>query len=113
MELGKENFDYSYWGTSGCHWDESSASKERETFTKICSALVVSCCLFVFLSCGSTRKVVVREEPTPRPTIKKVEMVVSTPPKTVLPTKKVLTNQEKVNQYIERFGPIASHESIF
>ena len=52
----------------------------------------------------------VREEPTPRPTIKKVETVVSTPPKTVLPTKKVLTNQEKVNQYIERFGPIASQE---
>jgi flagellum-specific peptidoglycan hydrolase FlgJ len=54
--------------------------------------------------------VVVREKPTPSPTVKKVETVISTPPKTVPPPKKAPTNQEKVNQYIERFGPIASQE---
>ena len=61
----------------------------------------------LFYSCGSTRKVVLREKIVEEP--KAVAEVISKPsPK--LPSSKPLTNQEKIENYIKKYSTVAQEE---
>src|SRR6056300_121869 len=107
MALGKAHLSNSHRRTSGSFRNESAATKKEVTSTKLSKILALSLLSLLLYSCGSSRKVVVQQKsPTP-PREVVVKVPKTTPP---LEEKKSLTNQEKIEQYINQFGPVAKEE---
>jgi flagellum-specific peptidoglycan hydrolase FlgJ len=106
MEMGKANFNNSYWGTSRYFGDEYSAPKKECSFDLLRKGIIVSFLMFCFTSCGS-RKLVTQNNS--KISIKK-EVVKNTNKKDISRDKKYLTNREKIDNYIEKFGPVAQDE---
>lgn len=104
--MGKANFNNSYWGTSRYFGDEYSAPKKECSFDLLRKGIIVSFLMFCFTSCGS-RKLVTQNNS--KISIKK-EVVKNTNKKDISRDKKYLTNREKIDNYIEKFGPVAQDE---
>src|SRR6056300_1740061 len=98
MALGKANFSNSYRRTSRSCRNESSTGKKESTNPVLSKALTLIIFTLLLSSCGTSRKVVV-QAPDTQPTIKKV-----------VKDEKNLTNQEKIEQYIDQFGLVAKAE---
>lgn len=98
MALGKANFSNSYRRTSRSCRNESSTGKKESTNPVLSKALTLIIFTLLLSSCGTSRKVVV-QAPDAQPTIKKV-----------VKAEKNLTNQEKIEQYIDQFGLVAKAE---
>lgn len=105
MEMGKADFNYSYWGTTRNRWNESSASKKEITPFILYKGFILSLFLVLLSSCGSSRKVVVQNKSKEEP--KKTVVITAKEKKPVV---KNLTNREKIELYIQKFGPIARKE---
>jgi flagellum-specific peptidoglycan hydrolase FlgJ len=105
MEMGKADFNYSHWGTSRNRWNESSASKKEITPFILYKGFILSLFLVLLSSCGSSRKVVVQNKSKEEP--KKTVVITAKEKKPVV---KNLTNREKIELYIQKFGPIARKE---
>lgn len=106
--MGEEDFDNSYRRTARGQRDESSTSEKGKTPFTLWQGLALLIVLFFFFSCGSSRKVVIRESVSIPP----VKEVVATPTevKKVKTPTKTLTNKEKITQYIEKFSSTAQEE---
>ena len=106
--MGEEDFDYSYRRTARGQRDESSTSEKGKTPFTLWQRLALLIVLFFFFSCGSSRKVVIRESFSTPP----AKEVVATPTevKKVKTPTKTLTNKEKITQYIEEFSSTAQEE---
>jgi flagellum-specific peptidoglycan hydrolase FlgJ len=105
MEMGKADFNYSHWGTTRNRWNESSASKKEITPFILYKGFILSLFLVLLSSCGSSRKVVVQNKSKEEP--KKTVVITAKEKKPVV---KNLTNREKIELYIQKFGPIARKE---
>ena len=55
MEMGKENFNNSYWGTSKYCRNEHSASKKERSLNILRKGILISFLVFYFTSCGSRK----------------------------------------------------------
>ena len=105
MEMGKADFNYSHWGITRNRWNESSASKKEITHFILYKGFILSLFLVLLSSCGSSRKVVVKNKSKEEP--KKTVVITAKEKKPVV---KNLTNREKIELYIQKFGPIARKE---
>lgn len=105
MEMGKADFNYSHGGTTRNPWNESSASKKEITPFNLYKGFILSLFLVLLSSCGSSRKVVVQNKS--KEESKKTVVITAKEKKPVV---KNLTNREKIELYIEKFGPIARKE---
>ena len=103
--MGKENFNNSYLVTSKYFWNEHSASKKECSLNILRKGILVSFLVFYFTSCGS-RKVLTQNNSN----ISKKEVVRITNKKNISKEKKNLTNREKIDNYIEKFGLVAQDE---
>ena len=103
--MGKENFNNSHWGTSKYCGNEHSASKKECSLNILRKGILVSFLVFCFTSCGS-RKVLTQKNSN----ISKKEVVKITNKKNISKEKKNLTNREKIDNYIEKFGLVAQDE---
>ena len=104
--MGKENFNNSYWGTSKYCRNEHSASKKERSLNILRKGILISFLVFYFTSCGS-RKVLTQNNSN---ISTKKEVVKITKKQNITVEKKNLTNREKIDNYIEKFGPVAQDE---
>jgi len=105
MVLGKTYFNHSLRRTSGNTRNESTTQEKGNANHRILIGLIST---FLFISCGTTRKVVVRQNP-PKETKEVIQEKTVPTAKPVLSEKK-MTNTERINLYIAKFGPIAQKE---
>ena len=106
--MGKKNIDYPYWRTSRRGGDECSTSKKRSPYLAIWRKIAFLGLFVLVSSCGSSRKIFIREQ-VPGPFEKKtINNVVQK--KTIKKSINTITTEEKIVAYIEKFGPIAKAE---
>ena len=108
MAVGKEDFNHSYGRAAGSKGNESPTSKKRKPPTNLWQRFTLLGIVFVSVSCGSSRKIVIRESVTKSPP-KEVVVTPKEVKKTVAPVE-VLSNKEKINLYIETYSAIAQDE---
>ena len=106
MEMGKENISYSHGRNSSYSGNESSTSKKECSINILRKIILLTSLSFYLVSCGS-KKVVIRNnsQPTQKKEVIKTSKKVKTTPKPDL-----VSNKEKIDNYIEKFGPIARDE---
>jgi flagellum-specific peptidoglycan hydrolase FlgJ len=106
MEMGKEYISYSHRRNSRYSGNEYSTSKKECSINILRKIILLTSLSFYFVSCGS-KKVVIRNnsQPTQKKEVIKTSKKVKTTAKTEL-----VSNKEKIDNYIEKFGPIARDE---
>ena len=107
MALGEAYLSNSHRRTSGSFRDESAATKKKVTRTQLSKILALGFLSLLIYSCGSSRKVVIQQK-KPKPPTEGVAKVSKTTPS--VKEKKSLSNREKIEQYINQFGPVAKAE---
>ncbi len=105
MEMGKENFSYSYWRTSRDLWNEQLLREKKITNSYILKKLFIGTITFIFISCGISRKVIVEKESSKK---NKIESKIDS--QTITKAKKNYTNKEKIEFYINRYSSVARTE---
>ena len=105
MEMGKENFSYSYWRTSRDLWNEQLLREKKITNSYILKKLFLGTITFIFISCGISRKVIVEKESSKK---NKIESKIDS--QTITKAKKNYTNKEKIEFYINRYSSVARTE---
>ena len=104
--MGKEYISYSHGRNSRDSGNESSTSKKECSINILRKIILLTSLSFYLVSCGS-KKVVIRNnsQPTQKKEVIKTSKKVKTTPKPQL-----VSNKEKIDNYIEKFGPIARDE---
>ena len=105
MEMGKENFSYSYWRTSRDLWNEQLLREKKITNSYILKKLFIGTIIFIFISCGISRKVIVEKESSKK---NKIESKIDS--QTITKAEKNYTNKEKIEFYINRYSSVARTE---
>ena len=105
MEMGKENFSYSYWWTSRNLWNEQLLREKKITNSYILKKLFIGTITFIFISCGISRKVIVEKESSKK---NKIESKIDS--QTITKAEKNYTNKEKIEFYINRYSSVARTE---
>ena len=107
MALGKAYFSDTHRRTSRDFGNESSTSKKEQPPNILRKGIALGFILMFLYSCGSTRKVVLREKKTVES--KAVAVETSKQP-SQNPSSKPLTNKEKIENYIQKFSTVAQKE---
>lgn len=103
--MGKENFSYSYWRASRNLWNEQLLREKKITNSYILKKLFIGTIIFIFISCGISRKVIVEKESSKK---NKIESKIDS--QTITKAEKNYTNKEKIELYINRYSSIARTE---
>ena len=103
--MGKENFDYSYWRASRNLWNEQLLREKKITNSYILKKLFIGTIIFIFISCGISRKVIVEKESSNK---KKIESKIDS--HNITKVEKNYTNKEKIEFYINRYSSVARTE---
>lgn len=106
--MGKKNIDYPYWRTSRFGGNEYSTSKKRTPYFTIWLKIAFLSFFVLVSSCGSSRKVVIREQVPISSEKGTINNVIQK--KTIKKSINTITTEEKIVIYIEKFGPIAKSE---
>lgn len=106
--MGKKNIDYPYWRTSRFAGNEYSTSEKRSPDYTIWLKIAFLSLFVLISSCGSSRKVVIREQVPISSEKGTINNVVQK--KTTKKSINTITTEEKIVIYIEKFGPIAKSE---
>lgn len=107
MALGEAYLSNSHRRTSGSSRDESAVTKKEVTRTQLSKILALGFLSLLICSCGSSRKVVIQQKKSKPPTEVVAKVSKTTPSGK---EKKSLSNREKIEQYINQFGPVAKAE---
>ena len=103
--MGKENFSYSYWRASRNLWNEQLLREKKITNSYILKKLFIGTIIFIFISCGISRKVIVEKE-----SLKKNKIESKIDSQTITKAEKNYTNKEKIEFYINRYSSVARTE---
>ena len=103
--MGQKSTGHTYWGNTRDQRLQSTTTKKRETMHR----LLARCLLLLFFVHASSCSVTKTVRSTKTNTASSPKVVKPTPPKT--PVKALpLTTNEKVANYLQRFGSIAQAE---
>ena len=105
MEMGKENFSYSYWRASRNLWNEQLLREKKITNSYVLKKLFIVTITFIFISCGISRKFIVEKE---SPKKNKIESKIDS--QTITKTGKDNTAKEKIELDINRYSSITRNE---
>ena len=103
--MGEEYFNYSYWRTSGSFRNEQLFREKKITNSYLLKKLSIGTIIFIFISCGISKKVVVDKKSSKK---NKIESKVDS--QIIVKAEKNYTNKEKIEFYIKRYSSVARTE---
>lgn len=103
--MGEENFNYSYRRTTGSLRNEQLFREKKITNSYLLKKLSIGTIIFIFISCGISKKVVVEKKSSKK---NKIESKVDS--QIIVKAEKKYTNKEKIEFYIKRYSSVARTE---